>query len=148
MDEDYTVVADFSSLTHYGVWYNLSVVRVEFTWYDVSKNKLLLILLDKDRRRVAAIVPANLVHLFDGMELVGHVFSVSHFQIENFKFNDYPSYKSYVLIYGRIKIVINESTKFTPCIHEVSKGFPLYPLVPCFNVLKEYKGFHNILLML
>ena len=47
MDEDYTV-ADFSSLTHYGVWYNLSVVRVEFTWYDVSKNKLLLILLDKD----------------------------------------------------------------------------------------------------
>nr|KAJ0202898.1 hypothetical protein LSAT_V11C500240250 [Lactuca sativa] len=73
-------------------------------------------------------VPRHLFHLYDD-DLVGGLFSLSSFTVEQFHFHEYPKYENYCFVYGDLKISIKENTRLTMVAMDLQNGFPLYPLV-------------------
>ncbi|MFS8003945.1 hypothetical protein Hanom_Chr13g01219811 [Helianthus anomalus] len=69
------------------------------------------------------------------MNLVGNMFVLSRFQIENFEYKEWPKHERHILVFGDFKIVISEYTKLIPFLSHVPRGFRLYPLVPSIKTL-------------
>ncbi|CAH1433796.1 unnamed protein product [Lactuca virosa] len=127
-------VEDFASLQSCFMWWDLTTVRVEFVWKDIKRNKLFIILLDKNRHKMAAIVPPNLIQLYEKKNLIGQVFSLGHFQVEKI-IEDYPKIENYSFVYRDLEIIIDNKTKFNRLTTDIEKGFALYPLVATIKTL-------------
>ncbi|KAJ0502332.1 hypothetical protein HanHA300_Chr11g0411721 [Helianthus annuus] len=91
-------VDEFSSLRNDRAWYNLTFVMVELIWHDVEGKRLVIIFLDQNRQKIVAIVPQDLIHLYNDDTLMGGFFSLYHFQIENLNYHEYPKYHNYLLV--------------------------------------------------
>ncbi|XP_022033787.1 uncharacterized protein LOC110935746 isoform X2 [Helianthus annuus] len=130
-------VDEFSSLRNDRAWYNLTFVMVELIWHDVEGKRLVIIFLDQNRQKIVAIVPQDLIHLYNDDTLMGGFFSLNHFQIENLNYHEYPKYHNYLLVCSEKKIVINEYTKLLSLELTIPRGACIYPLVPSIIKLKH-----------
>ncbi|KAL4583975.1 hypothetical protein LXL04_008563 [Taraxacum kok-saghyz] len=127
-------VFGFPSLTSYGNWYNLAVVRVLYVWMDTRQNKFYLFLLDRYRYKMAAVVPQRLVQSYIGRNLSGRLITISHFQIDAL-LDDYLRYQGYSFIRDQEVIDISDHTIVTTRPEYLRSLFPMYPFVSNISFL-------------
>ncbi|KAF5799127.1 putative nucleic acid-binding protein [Helianthus annuus] len=118
----------FSDLKEDGVWYSIIFVSFEFVWHDKELDRLIVVLLDQQRQKIAAIVPINLTNLYPFSKMVGGLYSLSQFKIENLMYHEYPRYEGYIIVSTNKKIVFNEFSEVTPFLVDPPKGFFFVPV--------------------
>ncbi|CAI9265663.1 unnamed protein product [Lactuca saligna] len=84
MDIYHTTVNEFSALGQIYEWWNITSVRVLYVWEDMENNRMLLWMIDRQREKILAIIPRHLVPGYRNMNLKGNVFSVQHFQVDEY----------------------------------------------------------------
>jgi hypothetical protein len=75
------------------------------------------------------------MELYKNKNLLGEMFVLNRFQIENFAYEEWPKHDNYILFWGDFKILISEHTKLVRFTSHVPRGFRLYPLVPSIKTL-------------
>ncbi|CAI9285428.1 unnamed protein product [Lactuca saligna] len=111
-------------------------VRVDFIWRDSGANKLFMILIDQNRKKLLAVVPQQMMRLIYGGNLLGGVFSLNHFQIEP-TYGEYPRYQEYSLLRDDLMIKISNNAMFNRLADAIISWFPVFPLVPSIKSLVE-----------
>ncbi|KAL8248659.1 hypothetical protein R6Q59_005527 [Mikania micrantha] len=137
---DHCTVDDFSALADNEIWYNIVFLIVDFIWYDIIGKRLLFILLDQHRHKIAAFAPQHLIHLYNDIVIPGSLYTLNHFKVENFNYYDQPKYEGYTLICTPKKIMINEETKLLPIILDIPKDV-LGRIVAGERILGEHRLF-------
>ena len=146
---------------------------IEFIWYDVDNNRVVVILLDQhvrilarflsfcyyklnflsttnfflllQRQKMVAVVPQHLIHLYNDSKLLGGFFSLFHFQIEPINNHEYPKFQNYDLIYTDKKIMISDCSKLSPLTITIPKGVNLYLLVPFIQTFMHDRRPHKFI---
>ncbi|KAL4563840.1 hypothetical protein LXL04_027888 [Taraxacum kok-saghyz] len=117
-------------------WCNISAIRVLHVWNDVEVKRLVITMLDKNREKVLAFVPTNLVPLYSIVDLVGNVFSLNHFTSESLHIHP-PMFEHYALCIKDWAIIIHHNTILTRLPDKFVENFPIYPLVSSITSLLQ-----------
>ncbi|CAI9294094.1 unnamed protein product [Lactuca saligna] len=136
MDIYHTTVNEFSALGQIYEWWNITSVRVLYVWEDMENNRMLLWMIDRQREKILAIIPRHLVPGYRNMNLKGNVFSVQHFQVDEY-YLDNPMYQQYKICTSDKAIMINHATTFTRLASDFASGYPLYPIVSTVTTVAQ-----------
>ncbi|KAL4584435.1 hypothetical protein LXL04_009036 [Taraxacum kok-saghyz] len=136
LDIHHTTVQDFSAMSRFEEWYNITAVRVLNIWSDYEHNRVLLWLLDSNRDTKIAVCPKRLEPILIQMNLRENVFALNHFQLYEF-YNDHPTYHYYKISTSDRGIIFNHNTNLTRLADDFANTFPRYSLVSTVTTLAD-----------
>ncbi|KAL4588914.1 hypothetical protein LXL04_001813 [Taraxacum kok-saghyz] len=136
LDIHHTTVQDFSAMSHFEEWYNITAVRVLNIWSDYKHNRVLLWLLDSNRDTKIAVCPKRLEPILIEMNLRENVFALNHFQLYEF-YLDHPTYHYYKISTSDRGIIFNHNTNLTRLADDFANTFPRYSLVSTVTTLAD-----------
>lgn len=131
--DQYFEVSSFRYLNNSHCWYHFTFARVEFILSDIKRDRIIVLLIDKNREKMMAVIPSNLMEIYQNRILVGLLYSIKCFKLSWNPFGC-PKYGGYKFLDDEYVIAVSDNTQFNlerrPDLH-----FPLYPLVTSIESL-------------